>query len=1095
MQQNATGRVRRRGRFGLWLLLSLGLIAVGAGFGLLALTGRPLPAPDWAVARVETRVNQLLAPGAHLKIGGVELLIDGSYVPRVRLRDVELLGAGGEVLASLPEVRVTLAVEPLLTGQIRLTRLRLSGARLILRRAADGRVDLGLGALPQAAAGDVVPGPQTMAEVLDSIDAAFATPILAGLERIDADALTLTLDDRRARRVWQVSDGRLTLVQDAESVSIELGFGLAGGNEDPARAVVTFVSRKGSTEARIAARVDGVAAADIAGQVPALAWLSVLDAPISGDVRASIDASGQIAALDGALTLGSGAVRPTPETRPVPFDRGTLYFTYNPKLQKVTFSELTVESPAVRLSAKGQAYLTEMEGGLPHAFLVQVSFSDVMVDPEGLFAEPARFSQGALDLRLRLDPFDITLGQLVLIEGGRRMEAKGRLGATPKGWDVSLDFALDAIAHDRLLALWPVGLVPGTRNWIESNVTTGLLFDVKAALRLHPGQPQRLSLGYEFSGADVRFMKTLPPVDGGHGYASIEGDTYTLVLDRGTVAAPQGGAIDVTGSVFRVPDITVPNAPAEIDLKVKGPITAALSILDLPPFGFLTKAGQAVDIADGRVDLDAKIRLPLAETVMPEDVDFDVSGTLADVRSDRIVPGRMLSADSLEVRVNPARIEITGSGALDGVPFHGAWTQGLRPEDAGRSRVEGSVELSQRFVDTFGIGLPAGSVAGTGEGDVTIELDRGKAPVFHMVSDLNRLQLSIPAVGWSKPRPTLGRLEVDGTLGTPPEVTRLVAEAPGLSATGRVVLKPDGALDMVDLSRVKLGGWFDGPVRLLGRGPNRPVGVQVSGGTVDIRSLPAGGGDAGEAVPVSLTLDRLRVSDTISLTGFRGDFSTAGGFNGRFTGHVNGGTLITGAVAPSRGRSAVRIQADDAGAAIADAGLFPNARKGKLDLTLIPRKGTSDFDGQMRITDVRVKNVPVLAELLNAISVVGLISTLQNAGLEFTQVDAEFRLTPDAVEVTHGAAVGISLGVSAAGTYDLNSSTFNIQGVVSPLYLLNVVGSVLTREGEGLFGFNYKLRGTAETPKVSVNLLSILTPGMFRDIFRAPPPKLPGDEK
>ena len=35
------------------------------------------------------------------------------------------------------------------------------------------------------------------------------------------------------------------------------------------------------------------------------------------------------------------------------------------------------------------------------------------------------------------------------------------------------------------------------------------------------------------------------------------------------------------------------------------------------------------------------------------------------------------------------------------------------------------------------------------------------------------------------------------------------------------------------------------------------------------------------------------------------------------------------------------------------------------------------------------------------------------------------------------------------------------------------------------FGFNYTLEGTADDPEVAVNPLSILTPGMFRDLFRA----------
>ena len=99
-------------------------------------------------------------------------------------------------------------------------------------------------------------------------------------------------------------------------------------------------------------------------------------------------------------------------------------------------------------------------------------------------------------------------------------------------------------------------------------------------------------------------------------------------------------------------------------------------------------------------------------------------------------------------------------------------------------------------------------------------------------------------------------------------------------------------------------------------------------------------------------------------------------------------------------------------------------------------------------------------------------------------------LTSEGVEVKKGSAVGASMGVSMAGIYHSDTSVLDMTGVVSPVYLLNGIGAVLTRKGEGLFGFAYRLRGTAEAPEVKVNPLSILTPGMFRDLFRAPPPTL-----
>ena len=86
------------------------------------------------------------------------------------------------------------------------------------------------------------------------------------------------------------------------------------------------------------------------------------------------------------------------------------------------------------------------------------------------------------------------------------------------------------------------------------------------------------------------------------------------------------------------------------------------------------------------------------------------------------------------------------------------------------------------------------------------------------------------------------------------------------------------------------------------------------------------------------------------------------------------------------------------------------------------------------------------------------------------------------------------MGLSMDGTYDVAGSVLDMQGVISPLFLLNGIGSIFTRKGEGLIGFNYRLRGPAQDPRVQINPLSALTPGMFREIFRAPAPSLPDVE-
>jgi hypothetical protein len=197
---------------------------------------------------------------------------------------------------------------------------------------------------------------------------------------------------------------------------------------------------------------------------------------------------------------------------------------------------------------------------------------------------------------------------------------------------------------------------------------------------------------------------------------------------------------------------------------------------------------------------------------------------------------------------------------------------------------------------------------------------------------------------------------------------------------------------------------------------------------------------------------------------------------------------VQGTLVPMRGRSAVRIRSEDAGGVLRSAGLLPNAYGGAMELTLLPAGAQGSYDGTLTAGAVSVRDAPALAQLLDAISVVGLLNQMGGQGLLFNEVDAQFRITPSQIIVTQSSAIGPGLGLSLDGIYAQASRTMDFQGVVSPFYLLNGIGAVLTRPGEGLIGFNFNLRGPVDNPQVSVNPLSALTPGMFRDIFRRPPP-------
>ncbi|MEI4487273.1 AsmA-like C-terminal region-containing protein [Frigidibacter sp. MR17.14] len=1095
-------RPRRGRKVALGLVLVL-VLAVFGGLGVLVVGGKAIPLPDWTLAQVTQRVNDRLGGAARLSLRAGEIVVDRDWHPRIRLDDVVLSTAQGRRIAELPDVRASFASSALLAGRLEPVSLRLPDAKLDIRRLPDGSLELGFLASGFEGGGPPITSPQDAAKVVRN---ALANPLLAGLQRVDLDGLDIRYDDRRAGQVWTVTDGRLALDQTGEKIAFDMSFAIDDGSGKPSPATADLrlrMDREG-TAAAVSAEVRNVPSDTLGAQSPALAWLQVLKAPISGAISTGIDAQNRVMPVEASLEIGPGALRPTPAAKPVEFTLARVVIGYEPESQFLQFRDITVDSQALRAHGSARAWAKGMKNGLPTAITGQLSVYDLWADPQGVFKEPVSFPGGMMDLNLTLAPFRLEVGQFALFDGkGGAISAKGIASADDRGWRLSSDMAINRIAHDSLIALWPVGLVTKTRDWLAENVTTGELHDVKAAIRIAPETEARVSLAYAFRGASVRVLDTLPPVEDGEGYATIEGRTHTLVIERGHVTAPNGGAVEAAGSVVTVPDITQRPTPLEVKLLTSSTIPDALSLLDQPPLQLMSKAGRGIDLAQGRAKAEVKLSFALTRPLNPEDVHFDVKALLSDVSSTTIVPNRTIAADRLALTANNAALRISGDASIDGLPVRGAWEMPLEVPEAdkkGGSRLDGSVELSPRALQTFAIPLPEGSVTGLGTGKIAIDLPPGgAAPRFRLSSDLAGIGLSVPEIGWSKKPGAEGALEVEGTLGTPVAVTRLAVSGPGLSAKdGSVAINADGTLDVVRLPNVSVGGWFSGGVELRGRGAARSPGVVVTGGTADLAKATVGGGSrsggsGADAVPITVALDTLKISDSIAMTGLTGDFTTAGGFNGRFAGGVNGSGRVTGEVAPTRGnaRPSVRMRSDDGGRVLKAAGIFSMAREGQMEMLLTPRGTQSGaYDGQVAIKNLRIKDAPVMADLLSAISVVGLVEQLSGDGILFTDVDSRFRIDPDRVQILQGSAMGASLGVSMEGVFGLVSKRLELRGVVSPVYLVNAVGQLVSRRGEGLFGFNYTISGTSDAPKVGVNPLSILTPGKFRDIFRSPPPEV-----
>ncbi len=1079
------------------IVLCFGVILAALAFGLLV-RDTPLVAPPWLKDRIEARLDASLE-GLSVDFETVALLVEDGWSPRLRPSDLRVRRIGSDARLTLSDIESTVALRPLFEGKVRPDTIYLSGAQMRLRRTANGAFDLALGKTATAAPADDTPqtgqprvSGQVLGDLAEEIETLFDLPDLAGLRKIEANALTLRYEDGRSGRAWTVDGGRAVLDRDGDTLQLRGDFALLSGRAWATTLSVSYTSRIGEKSADFGMRFEDMAAVDLATQSAALAWLGVLEAPISGALRARINDDGQLGQLNASLQIGEGALRPTDGTPPIPFRAARSYFTFDPATQALQFDDLWIDGTYLSTRAEGKLHLIGTQLGQPSEMVGQFRMTEFSARPGDLFPEPVAFSEVRADTRLTLDPFHLQIGQLTLGRDGEVVRLSGDVRASADGWDVSATGAMAQTTPKALLSLWPKALAGKTRDWVAEFVHKAQFRDIQMGLRLTPDTRPDLYLGFDFNGAEMTLVKGLPPATNVSGHASLYRNRFVAVADTGQVAAPLGGIVSLGGTVFVVPDTKIKPAPATVQLATNGTITATLSLLDQDPFNFISKAGRSVTLADGRLQLAGELAFPLKKDRDPEDVEVNVAGVIRGLRSDVLLPGRSIAAREMQLSLRDSTLVIEGPGRIGGVPFEGRFETGIGPKASGTSRMTGWVELSERFVDEFRVGLPPGSLNGQGRATIAVEMSKAGPPDFRLSSDLAGVGLRLSAIGWSLPRAARGKFEVAGSFASPPRIDTIRIEAPGLSANGRIDLTGSGQLQTARFGRVRIGRWLEAPVVLRGRGAGRTPGVEVTGGRLDLRhvTLDGSGGGTGGG-PISLTLDRLQVSDTIALSGFRGNFTTTRGMSGDFTGKVNGLADVQGQVIPQGKRSAVRIRSNDAGRVFAATKLLKQGRDGNLDLILTPVGGAGTYDGQLGVKGLRLQDAPAMAALLNAISVVGLVEQMAGRGITFSDVEARFRLTPRQLILTRSSAVGASLGVSMDGVYDFASGIMDMQGVISPIYLLNGIGSVFTRKGEGLFGFNYTLKGPAASPKVGVNPLSLLTPGMFREIFRRPPPKVP----
>jgi hypothetical protein len=116
---------------------------------------------------------------------------------------------------------------------------------------------------------------------------------------------------------------------------------------------------------------------------------------------------------------------------------------------------------------------------------------------------------------------------------------------------------------------------------------------------------------------------------------------------------------------------------------------------------------------------------------------------------------------------------------------------------------------------------------------------------------------------------------------------------------------------------------------------------------------------------------------------------------------------------------------------------------------------------------------------------------VRQSRIAFSQLRAPFSVGNGQFQLNDAYVNGPALGATMRGRVDFKTKTVNLGGTYVPLYGLNsalgaipILGGIFVgREGEGVVGITFAIQGQLDDPNVLVNPISVVAPGIFRQIF------------
>lgn len=688
-------------------------------------------------------------------------------------------------------------------------------------------------------------------------------------------------------------------------------------------------------------------------------------------------------------------------------------------------------------------------------------------------------------------------------------------GATPSFAAALKSQGLDVAAVKQL---WPFFIAPPARKWVREHVVGGRVAEIALDAAVPSGifgkirqgaklDPDEFDLRASFSGVRMDTFGELPPIRDGAGKLSIVGMSVDVNVSSGVVYVADAEPAEIVEGSFVIPDFGVRPNPTQVRVSMEGATRSLGAISNSKPLIVFDRMDLDPYALDGTANIDVAANFLLKKGLREDEVEWHAIADLTDTGSSQKLFERNIRNADLHLEATSRSVRVTGEAEVDGTRTRLELVEPIGGSDV-KSERSYSASLDEAARKKMGLALDA-VIKGTIGASVE-ELGGGRQS---QDLDLTNAELLLPWIGWTKGKGVPATATFVMSKG--PQGTRLddfYLEGDGFSAAGELIVDSKGVVS-ADFSDIALNE-SDSFTLKIGRQGNI-YKIDVAGLRMDARGLinklfhEGDFGDEAGTTNIELTAD-LGLVRGFNGRAVRNVAMTYGTKEGRFDrlslrGLFTDNTYVNILANTSSQRTTFEVDSNDAGATVGFIDVYRRMIGGELRARLV-RDQDGVFKGPIQAANFVISDEPRLGNVVSGgtvrqqdrgedISKIKReLSKVNTKQVRFLDARAQIEKGTDSLQVKDGVLTSVQFGLTFDGTLFDEKSNMNLSGTFLPavgisraIGFIPLVGELLGNGRDtGLLGITFRMSGPSKDPKLEINPISLVTPGIFRKVFEFP---------